>query len=347
MYLRSQTKLASRSCRAPGAYVWEETIPTRLHMGARRKYNVKEEKAMDKILVFDIGGTAIKVALMDKERNVLEREERATPLSGQGELLGLIADISNRYRTQTEGISISMPGMIDAKRGYVRTGGSLKYNNGSVFQRLVEEACGKKTVIENDAKCALLAEMWCGSLADVQNGMVLILGTGVGGGIMLNRQLIRGTHFSAGEVSYCCLDDQRFGQDGSIAGRRCSTQGLVKMAREALHVAELDGRRFFELLEAGNPKLEHVLREYCYSVAVLVYNLQMVLDVQRIAFGGGISRQPRLIDGIREQVGHIFTHEVFGPYASSLPRPEIVACKYFNDSNLVGALFHYLQRTEG
>ena len=299
---------------------------------------------MRKVLVFDIGGTAVKTALMDEERNIFQREELKTPQTDQKELLELIHGIYKKYESQAEGISISMPGIIDSTKGYVHTGGALTYNNDSAFRQLAEEICGTKVVIENDAKCAVAAEMWCGSLADVNDGITLILGTGVGGGIMLNRQLVKGTHFSAGEVSFCCLNYNRFGQDDAMAGSCCSTKGLVNMAKEALSLEELDGRRLFAMLEEGNEKLEQVLKAYCFMLAVLVFDLQMTLDVQRVSFGGGISRQPRLTDCIREQVDRVFNSESVLRFAPHLPQPEIVTCSYFNDSNLIGALYNYISR---
>ncbi len=299
---------------------------------------------MGNILVFDIGGTAVKAAMMDEERNILQREEEKTPQTGQKELLALIHDIYKKYESQAEGISISMPGIIDSEKGYVHTGGALTYNNDSEFRKLAEEICGTRVLIENDAKCALAAEMWCGSLSDVQDGITLILGTGVGGGIMIGRRLVKGTHFSAGEVSFSCLNYNRFGEDDAMTGSCCSTRGLVNLAKEALALEELDGRRLFAMLEEGNEKLEQVLKDYCYSLAVLVFNLQVTLDVQRVSFGGGISRQPRLLECIREQTDRVFDHESLKRFTPGLPKPEIVACSYFNDSNLIGALYHYISR---
>ena len=300
---------------------------------------------MPKILILDIGGTAVKASVMDEEKNVFEKEEHDTPHTSQQELLLLIKNIYKKYASyKLEGISISMPGIIDSERGYAYTGGFLTYNCESNFSALAEEYCGTKVFIENDGKCAALAEMWCGSLKDVENGMVLVLGTGLGGGIMLNRKLVKGKHFSAGELSYLCLNDQKFGEEEAMAGSCCGSLGLVEAAKEVLKAEALDGRDFFNMLNKGNELLEKVLEDYCSRIAVLVFNLQMILDVQRVAFGGGISRQPRLIECLQNQIDKVFSNKVYQDFSPKL-RPEVVACSYFNESNQIGALYHYLNRT--
>lgn len=301
---------------------------------------------MKKVLVLDIGGTAMKAAVMDAAGNILKREERETPRTSQQELLCAIEAI---YREQEgsglEGISLSMPGIIDSQCGYIYTGGALTYNCSSSFAGFVEERCGTKVFLENDGKCAALAELWRGSLKDAGSGIVLVLGTGVGGGIILNGELVKGSHFSAGEISYMCLEAGKFGQPEAMAGGSCGAFSLVQEAKEKFHLEHLDGRQFFSMLEKGAAGAEEILERYCRRVAVLVFNLQMVLDVQKISVGGGISRQPKLIECLKRQVGQLFSNEEIKKFSPDLPEPEIVACTYFNDSNLIGALYHYLCRT--
>ena len=300
---------------------------------------------MGNILILDIGGTAIKAAVIDKNRNILKREERKTPHTSQQELITQIKDIYKNC-SDVEGIGLSMPGIIDSERGYIHTGGSLTYNCDCDFKGLLEECCGKEVYIENDAKCAALAEMWCGSLHNIKNGMVLVLGTGIGGGLIIDGKLVKGTNFSAGEISYLCLEQSRFGQPDAMAGMICSTGGLLEMAKKEMHIEQMDGREFFSKLEKGDKVLDGILEKFCRKIAILVFNLQMTLDLQRISFGGGISRQPRLINKIKEQVHQLFLNEQIRKFSPNLPEPEVVSCKFFNDSNIIGALYHYLRCKE-
>lgn len=131
-----------------------------------------------------------------------------------------------------------------------------------------------------------------------------------------------------------------------MAGACCGSLGLIDAAKEALNVEALDGRELFDRLNKGNELLEKVLEDYCSRIAVLVFNLQMILDVQRVAFGGGISRQPRLIECLQKQIEKVFTNQMYISFSPRLPRPEVVACSYFNESNQIGALYHYLSRIQ-
>ena len=99
--------------------------------------------------------------------------------------------VVEKYQKQIEGIAVSMPGMLDSRKGYCVTGGMLAYFSEVPVVQLLEQRYKLPVTIENDGKCAALAEKWKGSLKDCRNGAVVVLGTGVGGGIIIDHKLYR------------------------------------------------------------------------------------------------------------------------------------------------------------
>ncbi|WP_277408010.1 ROK family protein [Lacrimispora xylanisolvens] len=83
---------------------------------------------------------------------------------------------------------------------------------------------------------------------------------------------------------------------------------------------------------------------YTRQLAVRIYNLQVLFDAELVAIGGGISKQPLLIEYIRKHVEKFCNEHPLRKLSPYLPRPEVVACRYFNDSNLIGALYHYRKK---
>lgn len=100
----------------------------------------------------------------------------------------------------------------------------------------------------------------------------------------------------------------------------------------------LNGRIFFENANLGEKEALEVLDEYCLGLATGIFGLQLILDVEKVAIGGGISKQPLLIEKINQKVDEVW--RAAGPNPAL--RPEITACKFGNDANLIGALYHYL-----
>ena len=290
------------------------------------------------VLAIDIGGTAIKYAEMTDDLKILSKGKTPTPLTNRQDLIDALAKIYNEFPS-VEGIAISMPGIIDTKNGYCAMGGALRYNDDFYLRHALYELCPVKISIENDAKCAALAEAAAGALKDVNDGFVLIFGTMIGGGYIKDRKLHRGTHFSAGEVSYITSDRDGTPNFDGVWGNRCGTPQLCKMYAEAknLPINEVDGIVVFEAVNSGDESARDCLERFTKEIAVQIFNLQTVLDPQRFAIGGGISAQPVFIESIRENLKKLYAA---CPYY--VPHTEIVTCKFQNDANLIGALQCFL-----
>ena len=284
------------------------------------------------ILVIDIGGTAIKYAVMDPEQNFLDKGSVATPDSREKivETIGRLYDHTESCR----GIAISITGIIDSKNGYVAMGGALRYNDGFFLRDALSPRCPVPITMENDAKCAALAEAAAGSLKDVENGIVLIFGTMIGGGIIIDHKLFRGNHFSAGEVSYIISDRDGVPSYDGIWGNRCGVPRLCRLYAQSkgLPEAQVDGRYVFDAVNAGEAEAIDALDRYSYEAAVQIFNFQTVFDPDRFAIGGGISAQPAFINSIRAHLEKLYSA---CPYF--VPPAEVVACKFRNDANLYGA----------
>ena len=139
---------------------------------------------MKQYLLIDIGGTFIKYSLADEQARKISGGKVPTPLTNMDDLLAAIEGFAAPLQGQFVGCAISMPGRIDTRNGIAHTGGMLSaFMWEQPFAAQVEARLGVPVTIANDGKCAAAAEGWTGALAGVENGLVLVLGTGIGGGI--------------------------------------------------------------------------------------------------------------------------------------------------------------------
>ena len=245
-----------------------------------------------------------------------------------------------------EGVAISMPGRIDTAASIAHTGGAFSWVHDYPAAERYGAVFGKPATIANDGKCAAFAESWLGALADMDSGAVIVLGTGVGGGIVLNRKVWMGASGGAGELSGLMTD---FGalRDGFIPGgfgamwaSHISAAAISKAFAKRKGLDHADGVMLFDAYEAGDEDASAVLDEFALQTAVGILNLQATLDLPRYAIGGGISARPETTELIRAKVD-----DLFGPVAAFLPfgMPEIVTCRFGNEANLIGALAFHLQ----
>lgn len=297
-----------------------------------------------KLAVLDIGGTQIKYSVMDES---LERKKAGkvdTPMNDQESFLKCVKGIYDSISEGTEGLAISMPGMIDADNGFCYAGGMLTYNQNKPVAKQISDICGCPVHIDNDGKCAAYAEYTLGSLQGCDNAAVFLIGTGVGGGLIINGQLLRGKHCWAGEFSYLSRNLNEWGTLGGLVGHSDATTGLLEKLRIAKGMREdepLDGKIAFDWINGGDEVANRVFNEFTYGIAHEIYNLQMLLDIERIAIGGGISREDALITGIRNSFSKLLEDSFPGMHGLVRQTVEIVRCKYGNEANQIGAYQGY------
>lgn len=302
-------------------------------------------------LVIDSGGTFIKYAVMNEKADILEKGKVKTPDYKKNTLedyLDVLYSIFQRYGANVKGIAMSTPGILDSDTGYCYSGGSLTYISGQNMAELLKERCKVPVTIENDGKCVALAEMWKGSLKNVKNGIVLVLGTGVGGGLIINGSLYKGNHFSAGEFSYVAVGEDNLDQMDGYWGLTNGAEALARYTsiETGIPQEELDGIKIFELAEKGDERVLKALNVYTKKLAVQIYNLQALLDAEVVSIGGGISRQPLLLQYVKKNIEELCEKHPFHKLSPFIPTPVVTTCRFFNDSNLVGALYHFLNKKE-
>lgn len=306
---------------------------------------------MKQYLLIDIGGTFIKYSLADEQARKISGGKVPTPLTNMDDLLAVIEGFAAPLQGQFVGCAISMPGRIDTKHGIAHTGGVLSsFMWEQPFAAQMEELLGVPVTIANDGKCAAAAEGWTGALAGVENGLVLVLGTGIGSGILLNGKVLMGAHAVAGEVSglvsnMAAMETETFEMnkvetfsDAPLWAGAASATGLIReYARQkklSLQGPLPTGEEIFAAYNAGEPEAQKALKIFARRVAVGILSLQHVLDVEKVAIGGGISAAEALLPAIQAELDWLFERCTVMPTV----KPELVRCRYGNDANLIGAL---------
>lgn len=277
------------------------------------------------ILVVDIGGTEIKYAYYNNE--VMENH---------GKFMGstltcfddLIKELSKLVNDKVTGIAISSPGIIDASKGEIKAIVAYPFMQTNVVEKL-EAYFHVPVTIENDGKCAGLAEVWMGNAIDCKDCIVVVLGTGVGGAIIKDQKIHHGKHLLAGEISTIKVGDKEWSD-------LVSTKSLCNIVASHLGIESINGKEIFDLYRKQNPIVTSVLKKYYKDIAIQLYNFQYFFDPDRILIGGGISEEPLLLEGIKEAIMDMSSNE--------LVVPEVDVCKLRNGANLYGALYHYFQK---
>jgi predicted NBD/HSP70 family sugar kinase len=285
-------------------------------------------------LSIDIGGTFIKTALV-KDTVVKEKRSVATPATDQAALLELLVQLIKTYQ-QIEPfqlVGIAVPGAVKDGATVFHGGAVASLNEVNLKEKLQAQTA-VQVFVENDAKAAVLGEAAFGHLADVRDGAAVILGTGVGVGLWLNGTVRKGPHYQAGEVSFLIQDRQISGAE-SFVGVNLSAVRLVKQLAALLDSSEDGAAVFVELARQTNEAATDLFMNYCRQAALLCFNLQCLLDLEKIVIGGGISQQASLIEKIQEEYQKIIN--VSPMTQQTIPPITIEAAKFQANANLIGA----------
>ena len=287
----------------------------------------------------DLGGTTVKIAYFDATGNLLDKWEIPTVTANSGaQILPDIADSINKYidtkdiqRSSILGLGIGVPGPVDSK-GIVNKCVNLGWGVFNIADEL-EKLTGFSVKAGNDANVAALGEYWMGGGKDCDNMVFVTLGTGVGGGIVIEGKLLHGTHGSGAEIGHMVLNRNETAVCG--CGKRgcveqyCSATGISRLAR--LHgMGDMTCKDIFDAGKAGNPEALAVLDEYYEYLGEFLGSLCSVVDPEAVVIGGGVSKAGRvLIDGIEPK----FQKYVF--HAASNVRFTLAALG--NDAGAYGA----------
>lgn len=289
----------------------------------------------------DIGGTDIKYGLIDENGTILESNKVPTPKTKKG-LLDVLKPICYMYPI-IDGIGISAPGMINTD-GLMITAGALFECYG---MNLIEEIAHFYTgpiAVENDVNCAALAELWTGSGKTHQNFIMVSVGTGIGGAIVVENKLYRGSRFMAGEFGFMKMnalandeaDKTMLSRTGSVFG------GLIRKYREKTG-EQLDGKQVFDRAERGDEIAQNSIDEFYKNLATGIFNLIVSFDPEVVLVGGAISGREGFIERINQTI-----EEIRLEYGDQLEveLAKVEACTHLNDAGIVGGVSNLLRTQE-
>ena len=301
------------------------------------------------LLAFDIGGTFIKYALVDEAYQVSDSSKVPTPATIE-EFWEALERVICLFQYRITGIAISCPGEINSRLGFVFKGGLIPYLRNIPLASRLNKAFQVPVTVLNDGDAAGLAEARIGNLQNCDCGATFVLGTGVGLALTSNGSLISTWNLkdylrwpSIGEKQV--TPGQKLYQTeilkhgiSSLVQNSGSAVNFVANANQLLELPEEDGVQVFEVLEAGHhEELQDLFASYCREIAILIYNLQSLVRLEKVTIGGGISSQPLLLGEINRQYKSLM--EESGEQRFSLV--EIQAARYHNLSNLLGAVCHF------
>ena len=294
---------------------------------------------MRNYLTVDIGGTEIKFAVLNSAGNIIKKSKIPTKQNKE-QFLSDVDQIVKKHIDEVKGIAFCSPGKIENTK--IRFGGSLPFLDGIDFAEIYGRRFHIPVAVINDGKASVLAENWLGSLKDETTCAAITLGTGVGGGIIINGHLLRGTHYQAGELSFMISNLSLPKDMQGALGVNGSAVKFVKAVNQKVNYQdENDGLHAFEVIKEGVPEAVAIFHDYCFKIAVLILNMQTVVDINKVAIGGGISAQPILINGINKAYDKL-VNEYNPIIGSTLTKPSIVSAHFRNESNLYGSLYNLL-----
>lgn len=317
-------------------------------------------------LVFDVGGTFVKYAWMTVDGDIVKKDKIPTRCNEGDTLDDFVDSLVEVYAScktamekngdSVEGIAVSLPGVVDVKKGIVYGGGSLRYMDKVPFADILSVFCdGVKVVLENDGKCAALAELWKGNAQGLDNVVACIFGSGIGGGIIIDGKIHRGNHLLAGEISNCytnitradlpkvrpvsqLLLNEEFEQVPFLWSSTTSTRALCYQVSVAKHMKpeDVSGELIYQWAEEGDEMILDMLEDFYFRIARQLFSFFVTVDPDVILLGGGISAQPAFIEGVRRYVDKM---KICYNILDSI---KLDTCKFLSDSNLYGALYNFL-----
>ncbi len=304
----------------------------------------------------DLGGTNIAVGLVTEEGKILQKT--SVPAGAERPFEEIFADMADCIRkllaqtgvaeSELASIGIGTPGALDTQKGLLIFAGNFKYGKMVDYRQLMAKHFSVPVYIGNDANVAALAEARVGAAAGTKNALMITLGTGVGGGIIINGEIFEGYVSAAGELGHILLAHD--GEQCTCGRKGCweayaSVTALIRQTKAAMEahpeslmnrvpMDKVNGRTAFDAAKEGDETALAVVDTYEEYVAEGLADLINIFSPEITAVGGGISKEgDYLLDPIRKKVGT----RIFG--AGLLPERKIVAAQLGNDAGIIGAAF--------
>lgn len=296
----------------------------------------------ERVVCFDIGGTNVKFGLLDKNGNIEHKDYFKTNINCGNEILTNMCKIIDFYKESNEviGISISSPGFVNVDTGTIEDGTIIEGFIGLNAIEYFNSRYNLPVVIENDANCATIAEHKLGNGLGCNNLVCVTIGTGIGGGIIVNNQIYNGSRFMAGEFGFMFInniEDKK--PEEYIYSNYASTRALVEKATKSLG-EDINGKEIFDRAKLGDEICNNELDCFYTNLAKGIYNLAYILNPDKILLGGAISQQEDIVENIKNKL------DSFTPsFSKSLNQyVEIDRCKFLNDAGLIGSLYNFVNK---
>lgn len=297
----------------------------------------------------DIGGTTVKLGLFTTDGEIVDKWEIKTRTENQGE--AVLPDIAEALkekleekkidRDEVEGIGVGVPAPVNTE-GVVQNTANLGWGYKEV-KREMEELSGMRAEIGNDANVAALGEMWLGAGKGRKNIVMVTLGTGVGGGIIIDGKPLVGAHGAGGEIGHLCVNYEETdhcgcGNTGCLE-QYASATGITRLAnirlakddaKSVLREQEVSAKTVFDAVKAGDAVAKEIAEEFGKYLGHAMANLAAVADPSAIVIGGGVSKAGEVLI---EYVEKNFKERAFFANKDT----EFVLATLGNDAGICGA----------
>ncbi len=311
-------------------------------------------------LGIDLGGTNIVAGLVDEEYNIVAKASCKTNVPRpESDICDSMAEVALKAIEKAgvtiedvESIGIGVPGAVNPKTGVIEYSANLFFHNWEVV-KMMEERLNTKVHIENDANAAALGEYLAGSAKGAKNAVAITLGTGVGGGIIINGKIYSGSNFAGAELGHMVI--VKDGKECGCGRKGCweaysSATGLINLTKQKILSEKLDfsymlkicdgdinnvnGKTAFDAAAAGDPDAQEVLDEYFGYLATGLVNIINIFQPDVLCIGGGISNQGQnLLRPLRK----IIEEERYTKHNDK--QTQLCTCTLGNDAGIIGAAF--------
>ncbi|MBU5360476.1 ROK family protein [Enterococcus raffinosus] len=308
----------------------------------------------NRLIGIDIGGTSIKLAMMDDVGTIEKKWSIPTNIAEKGK--DIPKEICDSIRTTLEdarlatvkGIGIGVPGPISPDGKTVVQAVNLDWKD-IPLKEIIETDLGIGVCLLNDANAAALGEMWKGAAQGNANLLFVTLGTGVGGGIVLNGEVLNGCHSSGGEIGHIPIrsDEQRLCGCG---GRNCletfaSANGLALSMRKKLKEVnetwpEITPPIVFEKAAQKNVHAQAVLAEFTDILGQALAGIMNTIDVEEIVIGGGLSEAgDQLLLPLKEKLEQYVFPQIKAHFS-------VKKAQLGNEAGIYGAVYAYMAKNK-
>lgn len=289
---------------------------------------------MRQFFVFDIGGTDIKYGVITQSGSLIYKAMMPSrgALGGKFILEDIIQAVHQMKDTyKGEGVAISSAGVINSKTGEVlsATNAIIDFIGLNIIE-VLEHSLGLPVSVMNDVNSMALCEYHLGAGKKSSSMIALTVGTGIGGAIVLNGQLIEGNGYSAGEFGLMQIE-------GEVYEHIASTSSLVRAAKLQISSDIQNGIEVFKLYDEGHPIASLVVNRFYENLSIGIANIAYAFNPEVIVIGGGITARPSFIEELKTHVNPRLSDHL-------IKYTNIKAAQYKNDAGMVGAFYHFLNR---